>query len=313
MKRTFFSLFMAAMMVFSFTSCEEEEILATGIKLDQSELSLEVEASVALEATLEPAGAIGDIEWSSSDPSVAAVNDGVVTGLSLGSATIVATTGAFSATCEVEVTPKEIDPNNLPTSLRGSDYYLIHLDETSAGFIDGKIAHDFRPDDTNKFLYVWENTFSAGNPTGLNSYGLAEGWISLVVGNVGWSGAGFFVGTGYGAIDMTNLFNNPDDYVFHIAVKSAQENTSYALIFNDGTAEARVVIGDVAIENVEPYLNFDRDNEWHEIEIPVSYLQQLGVFYNDSFTDVNVMAMLAGGVAGTTVDMDAMFFYKKAE
>lgn len=67
------------------------------------------------------------------------------------------------------------------------------------------------------------------------------------------------------------------------------------------------------IEGVQPYMDFTRDNEWQEIEIPVSHLRDLGVFYDQPFSDVNILAFLAGGVQGTTLDMDAVFFYKKAE
>ncbi len=308
-------LVFASLMLLFAVSCDKEEdpIDATGISLDKTTLEIEMESSTALVATLEPSGAEGTITWSSSDPSVAAVANGIVTAIKVGEATIAASHGAFTASCAVTVTPKTIDPNDLPASLKGSDYYIIHIDETSAAFIEDKIIEDFRVDDVNKFLYVWDNTFIGNTTNGLNSYGLAEEWISFTVGAIGWSGAGYNVQPGYGMIDMTNLYNNPDDYVFHVALKSAQSNTAYSFIFTDGISEARVVIGDVPIEGVNPYMDFARDNEWHEIEIPVSYLRSLGVFYSETFTDVNILAFLAGGVQGTTLDMDAAFFYKKAE
>lgn len=308
-------LLIASFLVLFAVSCDkgDDPVVATGISLNLDSLELEVESSSAIIATIEPSGAEGTITWSSSDPTVAAVNNGIVTALKVGEATVAASSGAFTASCAVTVIPKAIDPNELPASLKGSDYYIIQLDETSYGLIEDKVAEDFRPDDVNKFLYVWDATFEGVASNGLNFYGLAEDWISLVVMNVGWSGAGYNIKAGYGDIDMTNLYDNPDDYVFHIAVKSAQSNTSYLFRFNDGTSEANVVIGSVPIEGFNPYMDFTRDNEWHEIEIPVTYLKQLGVFYDQPFSDLNVLAFLAGGVQGTTLDMDAVFFYKKAE
>lgn len=291
----------------------EEDVTLTGISLDASTLELEVQSSSQLTATLQPEGAVETIEWSSSAPGVASVNNGIVTAIAEGEATIAATAGAFTATCEVTVVPKTIDPGDLPASLKGSDYYIIQIDEQSAGVIEDKITLDFRPDEDVKNLYVWPDgtSFVAGTPTGTNSYGLAEGWVSLVVASLGWSGAGYNVAAGFGSIDMTNLYNNPEDYVFHVALKSSQTGTGYTFIFSDGTAEAKVVVGPAAMEGVEPYTDFPRDGEWHEIEIPVTELNNLGVFYNSAFSDVNILSFLAGGVAGTTFDMDAAFFYKK--
>lgn len=316
MKIKAFTLLLLSLSLSFITSCDKDEetkVEATGIVLDQSELSIEKESTTLLTATLTPSGATGDIEWSSSDPSVAAVVDGIVTALKIGEATVVATHGAFSANCVVTVTPKELDPGDLPESLQGSDYYIVHLDESTSPFIEGKISEDFRPDEVSKFLYVWDDTFSAGTPNGLNFYDQAEGWVSLIVGNVGWSGAGYNVSADYGEIDMTNLYNNPEDYVFHIALKSGQEYSSFMFIFSDGTSEAKIVVGPAPLEDIAPTMEFPRDNEWHSLEIPVTKLNELGVFYNEPFSDVNIFAFLAGGVQGVTLDLDACFFYKKAK
>ena len=302
---------------FFFASCTEEEtkIEATGITMNVDSLEVEMESTGTLVATLTPEGAEGDITWTSSDPTVAAVNNGVITGLKVGEATIAAASGVFSVTAVVTVTPKQLDPNDLPESLKGSNYFTIQLDESTFEFIKDKVSQDLRPDEENKFLYVWENTYLPGNPTGLNFFGQAEGWVSLVVGSVGWSGAGYFVGTGFGDIDMTDMYNNPDDYVFHLAIKSAEENSKFLFKFKDGESTVGLCIGGSDFVDgsttYQPFANFPRDNEWHSIEIPVTKLNELGLFYSKSFTNGNVIEILAGGVSGTTLDLDAMFFYKK--
>jgi len=76
----------------------------TGISLDKSELTLDQGATATLTATVEPADA-GDktVTWTSSNEAVATVADGVVTGVGVGTATITAKAGDFSATCEVTV------------------------------------------------------------------------------------------------------------------------------------------------------------------------------------------------------------------
>lgn len=81
----------------------------TGITLSPDVAELESGATVALTATVLPAGATNkSISWASSDASIASVNSsGVVTGVSEGTATITATTvfGGFSDTCVVTVLP----------------------------------------------------------------------------------------------------------------------------------------------------------------------------------------------------------------
>lgn len=294
------------------TGCEEKIIEVTGINLDQTILELPMESAVSLLATLEPEGATGDIVWSSSDPTVASVTEGVVTGIKMGTTTIAASYGAFSATCEVSVTAKELDPDNLPASLKGSNYHLIQLDSITYEFIKDKVVNDFRPDNDIKNLWVWESTFIAGTPVGTNFYGQNQSWVSLIVSIVGWSGAGYNLGSGYGDIDMTDLYDNPDDYVFHLALKTSQLVSGYLFKFTDRSTSASVCIGNVPIEGVAPYTDFIRNNEWQEVEIPVSYLNSLGLFYNNTFTDnLNILEFLAGSAAGITLDMDAVFFYKK--
>ena len=81
------------------TACQEaypynngqDPIDPTGIRLNKSSASLKVDETVQLIANLEPSGAIGDITWSSSNESIAVVDDtGLVTAKAAGVATITA-------------------------------------------------------------------------------------------------------------------------------------------------------------------------------------------------------------------------------
>lgn len=306
-----------------FTNCSNDDdkdddpgIEVTGITIDSDSLEIEVGSTATLVATLTPDGATGDITWTSSSSEVAAVNGGVVTALSVGETTIVASYGTFNVSCEVTVEPV---PVPLDPTLEGSNYTVIQLDETSFTAIESSVINDLRPDETenSKNLFVWSDTFTAGTTSGLNYYGQSEGWVSLVVASAGWSGAGYNVGTDAPLVDLTDMYDNPDDYYFHIGFKSAETTSSYLLIFGDGTSEAKICIGpstytDSGVDYA-PYADFTRDNEWQTVEIPVTKLNELGVYYNSTFNDSNVFSFLAGGTAGTTLDFDAVFFYKKAE
>lgn len=83
---------------------EKKIIPVTSITLDQSSLDM-VEGEVkTLTATVLPADATDKtVTWTSSNPSVATVSDGVVTALAMGETTITATAGGLSATCHVTV------------------------------------------------------------------------------------------------------------------------------------------------------------------------------------------------------------------
>lgn len=328
MKKIKFLLFVTFCMAISAISCSSEDSDGGGnpgggnetvneISLDKETLSLEEGKTGDLNAILDPLGATATIEWESSAPDVATVDDnGLVTAVKEGNSIIAATVGVLTATCEVTVT-KEIIISDAE-SLKGSDYYVIAIDDTSYEIIAEKVIEDFRPDniDFSKNLYIWSETFGDGSSAGNNFYGVDEAWVSLTVASVGWSGGGFNLGDLYGEIDMTRMFDNPEDYYLHVGLKTGQANSAYVLILNDGSTEVRIAIGGDFDDNgtiTNEYTPLKRDNTWNSIEIPVTYLNELGLTYSEKFSNVNILAFLAGGTAGTTFDMDAVFFYKKGE
>ena len=92
---------------FSLTIDPKQTVSVTGVTLDQAELSLYTGESKTLIATVQPSDAtIQNVTWSSDKPEVATVEDGKVTAVAEGEATITVTTedGTFTATCKVTVT-----------------------------------------------------------------------------------------------------------------------------------------------------------------------------------------------------------------
>ena len=83
--------------------------VAENIALDKTSVSLEINETVALNITILPETTTNkEVVWTSSDESVATVENGIVTALKAGVATITATTTDgtnLSASCEVTVTP----------------------------------------------------------------------------------------------------------------------------------------------------------------------------------------------------------------
>lgn len=81
----------------------------TGVKLDKDTLSLVVDGTATLQATVAPENATNkDVTWTSDKPEIAKVENGKVTALKQGTATITVTTndGGKTATCTVNVTAK---------------------------------------------------------------------------------------------------------------------------------------------------------------------------------------------------------------
>ncbi len=89
---------------------------AESVELSDTELELDVNGEATLTTTFAPAGATNNrIFWTSSDDTVAKVENGKVTGLKEGHATITMTSGLLTATCEVTVgTSAPVVENLLP-------------------------------------------------------------------------------------------------------------------------------------------------------------------------------------------------------
>ena len=99
----------------------------TAVTLDLSTLTFTMgDAAQTLTASVEPENAtVKTVTWSSDNPSVATVTNGVVTPVGVGECTITATAGAKSDVCNVTVNPKAVtgitlDKSTLEISVNGS-------------------------------------------------------------------------------------------------------------------------------------------------------------------------------------------------
>lgn len=83
---------------------EEVTINVESVSLSKSIITLSIGESDSVFATIEPSAAkFTTINWSSSDSSIASVNDGIITAISKGKATITACADDKKATCSVNV------------------------------------------------------------------------------------------------------------------------------------------------------------------------------------------------------------------
>ena len=89
---------------FVYAASDEPIVAVTEVSLDKTSLAMNTGETATLTATVLPENATNkSVSWSSSNPDVASVENGVVTAKSGGSATITALAGTEKATCEVTV------------------------------------------------------------------------------------------------------------------------------------------------------------------------------------------------------------------
>lgn len=95
----------------AFATIKVEKVAVTWVELDKTEVTLAPEATETLTATVKPNNATyKTVTWSTSDSDVATVEDGVVTAVAAGTATITVTSvddSSKKATCTVTVEAPE--------------------------------------------------------------------------------------------------------------------------------------------------------------------------------------------------------------
>ena len=99
---------MAGIVIF-IASCKKDDIIATNLTLSDASTTIQVGATKALTAILTPADATNKtIKWRSASQAIATVDNGVVTGVSLGTVDITAVSQSdttVKSTCSVLVIP----------------------------------------------------------------------------------------------------------------------------------------------------------------------------------------------------------------
>lgn len=87
---------------------ESESTVQPTVTLSSGELSLDLFERETLTASLQ--ALTGEVVWTTSDANIVAVEDGLIRALGVGTATITATVGEYSATCAVTVARGELTP-----------------------------------------------------------------------------------------------------------------------------------------------------------------------------------------------------------
>ena len=137
-------------------------IEVSSITLDRTKVDLVTGKSLTLKTTVKPSNADDStVTWSSSNPSVATVTNGKVTGIKEGTATITAKAGEQTATCTVSVTAA-------PIVFNGSGDKVITGINVPAGSYYAEFTHNGKSNFISK-LYYGEKSydyFSISNEIG---------------------------------------------------------------------------------------------------------------------------------------------------
>jgi len=133
--------------VFATCNVEITNVKAEGVSLDKTALAIQTGSTKPLTALVTPEDTYNkNVTWSSSDTSIATVNNkGEVTGISLGTATITATTedGGHTACCKVTVQKDAIPVSGI--NLTESEYYFASDRFSETNPSDEIPMHRFTP------------------------------------------------------------------------------------------------------------------------------------------------------------------------
>lgn len=187
-----------------------------------------------------------------------------------------------------------------------SDAVLISTSDGVRGHLYSANANvtDYNVNNSNRNLYVWDNTYVAVNRDGkTNSFGWDEGYNMFTVGSVGWSGAGFNINT-------EDLSMIGDDWWIHFAMKGddIEKHTSHTIT----VSKAQFIVGksDGKLASIG---DFKRDGKWYYFDIPVKVLKEFATpFLKEpaaSFND-NIFAFSSGSLTDAEISIDNIFFYK---
>ena len=125
-----------------------------GISLNCESLTLYVGKKVTLIATV--TGSEQQVNWSSSDTSVATVNDGVVTTLKVGTTNITAQTsdGKYSATCVLTVVEEEEESPYIPDETDDTIYFITTSTLNKGEYSSADDEYTFSITQNYKQIYV---------------------------------------------------------------------------------------------------------------------------------------------------------------
>lgn len=182
----------------------------------------------------------------------------------------------------------------------------------------GQKTNNLLPNGETNNLWVWEETFVGGDGSypgvGYNDFQF-DGYTSLNVANVGWSGAGF---------DIQSDFDNThwtDETKFHVAFRTAgtaPASVAFILANSDGSTPGNFAIGAPFDDNGTIYAPICDaiTDEWQAVDISFADIKKLQPSFNyikSKEWHGNIVAFLAGGTEGRNISLDCAYFHTPSD
>lgn len=189
--------------------------------------------------------------------------------------------------------------------MQKNNYYVYILEQEGGNYLRDRIDGEWWINDLQRVFNLFSGTVMSKAYTGKSYYGTSDtGWVSITANyNQGWWGCGFF--NYYPALNLA-LTN---DYKFHIAFRATQNNSFKITLAGAGASIGSFLVGATGDPTNH---TFDRDGEWHSIEVPLSELVSDGLVASGTMnTDVNYLLIenATGGVGTFDLDVDAVYWY----
>ena len=244
-------------------------IHVSSVTLNEDSISIEEMQSEQLTYTISPSNADNqDVEWYTSDSSVATVNEGLVYGVAPGTATITVKSvdGNKTDTCSVEVTAKEIPVDTITRSICFDDEKPVSGDsyEITAPFeIDENITATFSLSEGSVTPKIYKNPdksseFDAriytGNTLTISSSSLNIRNIEFGYGRGDSSGVDFISDDGKFS---GSTWNGNDNEVVFTVTGSGQRRINTITVQYEGTEpdpEEVINLGVKSISEVREYI-----------------------------------------------------------
>lgn len=159
----------------------------TGITLDNNTLSFaDLEVTGTLTATVTPSNCTDTVYWTSSDTTIASVSDGVVTSHRLGTVTITATCGNYTATCTVTIALNYVDATNTISYIDTNGSILVDAIRGKEQTTNRNVSYAAA---SRSGVYPVSCAFTEGNIANLYPIPIPEGATTITVnpGGSGWA------------------------------------------------------------------------------------------------------------------------------
>lgn len=222
--------------------------------------------------------------------------------------------------CTAKATP--INDNGNQGNDSALQLWAIWLDSITAYKYPESFMGDFTPHLADNNFYIWSDTYTLRETSGLGYYNTTNDVLALSVGNVGWSGGGMNLNAPTSIGEATSLMNmivaQPENYFFHLAVRSTTAgNHQFYLFGSDATSFG---IGDYGSETIDfgegvtgPAIgDFTRNGEWQEFWIPMTLFADKIANLPTPTESFNIFCILSGGTPDVQIDLDAMYFCNAA-